>query len=79
MHIISGKTLKSGMRRIVVDLVDGEELMAFKPAKEKVLVVKNDCFYKLGEPVEDIMAAHVLQDTSMVVWDSLEQKWLDVN
>lgn len=43
---------------------------------ESVLVVKEDSYYKLGYPVEDIMLGHTLKETTLVSWDELSQQWI---
>lgn len=69
MKVLHTKHLKDGRRHVLVELAPTEQ--------GGLLFVKNDSYYKLGYPVEDIMASHVIADMQRVYWDSLEQKWID--
>lgn len=61
--------LKSGARRVTVEIRPGEELM-LKPDSGQ--------FYKLGYPMnDDVIEGHILADMTPVIWDSLSQKWID--
>lgn len=66
MKIVSDIPTKAGKRKLV---------MLLEP-NEFVLVIKEDRHYKLGYPVEDIMASHILSEAHEVSWCSIEQKWL---
>ena len=57
-----------GCRRVTVYLA----------ADEMLFCIKQDSFYKLDYPLDDqVLASHILLAPTRVVWDSLEQKWLD--
>ena len=57
-----------GCRILTVRLEEGEMLFC----------IKQDCFYKLDYPLDgQVVASHILISPTRVVWDSLEQKWLD--
>jgi hypothetical protein len=68
MKIIKHAQRPGGVQRFILDL----------QPDEKIIVVKDDAHYKLGEPLhEDVMAGHILADAKPVYWCSLEQKWID--
>ena len=56
----------NGTVRVILELAPGESL----------LVIDKESHYKLGHPVEDVVASHVLADTVLVHWCSVEQRWL---
>lgn len=65
MKIVSTKELASGKRRVVVELDANETLMAFK----------NDAHYKLGHPIREVMAAHIITEAERVTWCPIGQEW----
>lgn len=68
MRTILDQPRKGGKRRVVVELDEGEILIALQP----------NSHYRLSYPLEDqIMGTHIIDSPRKVVWDSLEQKWLD--
>lgn len=54
-------------RRVTVELQPGEKLMA----------VHDDSFYRLGYPLEDVMAGRIVSEARRVVWCSIEQRWVE--
>jgi len=56
---------KTGKITVTVELEKNETLMA----------VREDSFYKLGYPIEEIVPTHVLTDSELVSWCCVEQKW----
>lgn len=66
MRVIREKHLLNGNTQVTYE---------FSP-NETMLCVKRGEFYKLGYPVEEVMAAHILSNMQLVVWDSLEQCWI---
>lgn len=66
MKRISVKELAGGRRRVVFELEAGEELLA----------VRDGAHCQLGDPVGDVVAAHILGATVEVNWCSVEQKWV---
>ena len=66
MKTISEKTNPKGNRVVTVELAPGEVLMAFNP----------DGYYKLGEPVDDIIAGHHITNSRRASWASDIQEWL---
>lgn len=66
MKTISEKMMPSGRRRVTVELAQHESL----------LVVRDDAHYKLGDPVDDVVAGHVLSETTPVTWCSASQEWV---
>ena len=66
MKEISCKTLKTGKLRVTVDLDPGE----------KLITVRDDCFYKLGYPFEEVVQSHIIQGAYQVTWCPLGQQWV---
>lgn len=66
MRTISERTLKNGKRRVVVEL----------DPSERLLPLREDAHYKLGYPVEDIVAVHILSESTRVTWCSASQEWV---
>jgi len=65
--ILDKPTRDGKRRRVVVELDEGEKLIAIQP----------DSYYQLGYPMnEDVIASHILTDAEEVSWCSLEQKWI---
>ena len=59
-------------------LTGGRTVTLQLEADEMLFCIKQDCFYKLDYPLDgQILASHILLAPTRVVWDSLEQKWLD--
>lgn len=67
MRIVSEKTLKSGVRRFVVEVKEGEVLQN----------IFQQTHYRLGYPVEDVVSADVILHSKPVSWCSVEQQWVD--
>lgn len=62
------KMLKDGLtEQVTVTLSPGETLNIFR----------KDSFYKLGEPIGDVVSGNILNNSQLVYWDSLTQEWLD--
>jgi len=61
------RTLKNGKRHALVELDPGERITSYREAS----------YYKLGHPVEEIVAGHVLDDAVPVTWCSASQKWVE--
>lgn len=68
MEIKKEKVLPTGKRLVTVMLHEGEELIA----------VRDDEHYRLGQPVEDIVAGHIITEAQRVVWCSASQRWAEV-
>ena len=66
MKIVSDKTV-NGKRRVLVELDKNENIVAFR----------DDAFYRLGQPMDEVLPAHILVEAIPVSWCPLEQKWLD--
>lgn len=61
------KRMKNGKTRVVVDLDDGESLMA----------VATPGYYKLAYPLDDmIVRADLILGAERVTWCVIEQKWI---
>lgn len=67
MKIISDKLDKDGKRRMTVVLDTSE---TFK-------VLRSGAYYRLGQPVEDVVASYVLEEAHHVGWCSASQQWVD--
>lgn len=64
MKVISEKFVR-GQRRLTVELAPGEGLQAINPDK----------YYRLSDPMDDVIAGHILARATMANWCSIEQKW----
>lgn len=65
MKLLSQTQKSNGKRRVVVELDSDETIMA----------IKNGAHYKLGHPVCEVMAAHVISEAERVTWCSAGQEW----
>lgn len=66
MRIIKEKINTKGQREVTVIL--GKD--------EKLLGIDEKQHYKLGYPVDEVMAGHILAQTSPVTWCSASQEWV---
>lgn len=67
MKIISEKPTARGKKRLIVEIDEGETLIAINPDK----------YYTLGEPLhEDVFAGHILDAPFEAHWCSFSQKWI---
>lgn len=69
MRTLHTKVLKDGRVHILIEL-GPTEAMPVEPVKEHA-------HYRLGYPIEDVVAGHIIADARRVNWCSLEQKWID--
>jgi hypothetical protein len=67
MKIKYVRTLKNGKRHALVELDPGERITSYLEAGH----------YKLGYPVEEIVASHVLDEAVPVTWCSASQEWVE--
>ena len=67
MKKIKDQVMKNGKRRVTVELDPSETLM---------LALREGAHYKLGYPVEDVVAVHVLSESVQVMWCSASQEWV---
>lgn len=66
MKTLLDRPTKDGKRRrVVVELEPGERLIA----------VRDDGFYTLGQPLEDVVPGHVIGEALVSHWCPVEQKW----
>lgn len=65
MKIISEKIVR-GQRRVTVELAPGEHLQGINP----------DSHYHLGDPMDDVIAGHILVGAAPANWCSVVQRWL---
>ena len=66
MKTITDSVKKNGKRRIVLELDPGETLIA----------TRDDSFYKLGYPFEEVVQSHIIQAAYQVTWCPLGQEWV---
>lgn len=64
MKIVNEK-MEGDKRLVTVELDKDEELMAFR----------DDAFYRLGQPLDDVVLGHIITDAAPVAWCSISQKW----
>ena len=65
MRVVSEKLIK-GKRRVLIELDDNE----------KLLVINENGHYKLGYPMDEIIAGHIIKEMMPVVWCSIQQEWI---
>ena len=58
-------TLKRG-RRVTVELQHGEKLIA----------IKEESFYRLGEQLNDVVHGGIISESAEVAWCSITQEWI---
>ena len=66
MKITSERTNKAGKRIVTVELDHGETLTAFS----------RNQFYKLGEPLGDVIYGSAIIDSWRAEWDQVGQEWI---
>lgn len=59
------KTDRDGKRKVVVELSPGEKLVS----------VRENAHYRLGQPMDDVVSGRILSDMVVVHWCSIGQKW----
>jgi hypothetical protein len=67
MKVIKDHTRKDGVRKVTVQLDDGEYLVGLKA----------DSYYRLGGQLDDVVGTHCIAEGNRVVWCSIEQKWVE--
>lgn len=67
MKVIADKPALGGVRRVTVELARDEQLIA----------LKQDAFYKLGQPLEDIVGGHHIAAATQVSWCAVSQGWVE--
>ena len=66
MKTISDKVTAAGKRRVTIELDRDETIMSFRDGEH----------YKLGQPVDEVLAGHVITSASRVNWCSASQEWV---
>ena len=66
MKITSERINKSGKRVVTVEIESSEVLMSFRPGQ----------FYKLGDPLNDVVYGSAIIDSWPAMWDQVEQRWI---
>jgi hypothetical protein len=60
----------------LVMLADGRRRVTLELDKEdEVVIVRRGAHYALGQPVGDVVPAHVITEAAQVTWCCVEQKW----
>ena len=70
MKVLHIKRLKDGRQHVLVELHKDEPVV--------VPSVNADAFYRLNDPMDDVVAGYLLKCPQRVCWDSLTQKWIEV-
>lgn len=65
MKELKRKINRHGKHEVTVELDSDEKLISFK----------DECFYRLGGQVEDVVAGHVITEAEGVYWCSVTQEW----
>ena len=68
IKVIKSTLMSNGNTRMIVEVERGHSLMAFSEERH----------YKLGQPVGDVMAGHVITEAHPVRWCSASQEWDDL-
>lgn len=69
MKVLHSKTLKNGRRHVLIELTPHEQL--------PVPPVDPDAFYRLNDPMDDVVGGYLIWKPQRVCWDSLTQKWIE--
>lgn len=76
MKTIRQTTKPNGVVRMTIELEPGESLRTCRQ-DEHLIIIKDNAYYKLGEPMSDeVFAGHILADAAPVYWCTLSQKWI---
>lgn len=67
MKIINEKVLSSGTRRLIIELAP----------EESIIGIDERAYYKLAQPLDDIIEGDKIVDCVRVSWCSIEQKWIE--
>lgn len=67
MKLIKENKKENGTTRVIVDL----------EPNEKMVVINVNSHYRLGYPVEDVLAPHVIEEAVQVTWCSASQQWVE--
>lgn len=68
IKVIKSTLMSNGNARMIIEIERGHSLMAFSEERH----------YKLGQPVGDVMAGHVVTEARPVHWCSASQEWVDL-
>jgi len=63
------KTLKDGRRHVLIELTEHEHM--------PVPSVDPDAFYRLNDPMDDVVGGYLIKNPQRVCWDSLTQTWIE--
>jgi hypothetical protein len=65
MKLMTERINKRGKRVVTVELDAGEKLIG----------IKDGCYYRLGGQIDDIVQSHVITELEQVYWCSITQDW----
>lgn len=66
MKPISEKALPNGSRRVTIELAPGES----------ILPLRANAHYRLGDPLNEVVHADMIEGAVEVTWCSVEQAWV---
>lgn len=66
MKLIKTTMSKGGKAVHTVEMDPGEKLIAVRP----------DSFYELGEPLDDVVPGHIIENAERVLWCPVSQGWV---
>lgn len=75
MNIVKKTARPDGSVRMIIELKDGESLRV-APKGRKLIEIDEDAYYRLGEPMDEVMPGNVLADAKRVHWCPIEQRWI---
>jgi len=65
MKVLKQKINQRGKHEVTVELDNDEKLISFN----------DECFYRLGGQVGDVVQGHVITECEGVYWCSIRQEW----
>jgi hypothetical protein len=66
VKIIRQTPIKDDRTRVTIELDPGETM----------IVIRRNSHYKLSDPVNDVVASHIISDAVEVEWCSFSQAWV---
>lgn len=69
MNIVKVTKRKDGSARVIIDLKSGE------PVPNRFF--NDDAHYRLGYPLNEVVAGHILAEAVPVHWCPLGQEWVE--
>lgn len=65
MQTTSSRKLANGKTKVTIELDDDEV----------VIVIRKNRYYKLADPIDDVVTSRILLESKEVSWCSASQKW----